>query len=138
MRRVITLPFLTAAHRLLLEWRSVHLGLELGFFEAIRQDTILPRVALDRPKPVFTGTEVKDPAPRPSVDSYDRAYPSPQNNPYRLFELWSLLRDQRYEDAFHHIPELSDLCLGIKQPWKKRIEPFRFQSDPVTGPKTAG
>ncbi len=138
VRRVITLPFLTVEHRLLLEWRSLHLGMELGFFEAVRNDTVLPRVALDRPKPVFTGTEVRDRARPRSMESFDLAYPSPQGNPYRLFELWSLLRDQRYEDAYRHIPELSDLCLGVTQPWKKRIEPLRIQSDPVTDPKTAG
>jgi len=138
VRRVITLPFLTVEHRLLLEWRSLHLGMELGFFEAIRHDTVLPRVALDRPKPVFTGTEVRDLAPPRSMESFDLAYPSPQGNPYRLFELWSLLRDQRYEEAYRHIPELSELCLGVTQPWRKKFEPIEIQSDPVTDPKTAG
>ena len=138
LKQVITRPFLSVGHSLLLEWRALHQGLKLGFFEEYRGGTSLPPVSLDQPKPALDGRRQKKTAR--NVFTGKQVIVSRQKEPsdYLLYELWSLLRDQRYMEAMRHIPKLSEFCLGIATDPNTKPGPLKFRYDHIDQRNDAG
>lgn len=137
-KQVITRPFLSVGHSLLLEWRALHQGLKLGFFEEYRASSSLPPVSLDQPKPVLEGRRQTKTAR--NVFTGNQVIVSRQKEPsdYLHYELWSLLRDQRYTEAMRYIPKLSDFCLGIATDPSAKPGPFKFRYDHINQRNDAG
>lgn len=138
---LFTGPFLTLEHRLLLEWRALHLGLKLPFLGKVRWNKPLPQIAIDQRAPTASDSRSEAALGPQSLDDYDLPESSPYHDHYRLFDLSGLLRDQQFDDVLRRIPELAKLCFDIAPPEIDIIDLLRseeFRYDPIELPKTAG
>ena len=143
IRAHILLGFLTLEHRLLLEWRALHLGLTLPFLEAVRWRKPLPLVSSSAFRP--TGLEIAalTPDAAATIDGEDQPDDSHGTGYDRLFLFSSRLRDRDFESVIYNIPALARLCYGIDQPDDDKMMLFKFydipvQYDPVELPRTSG
>lgn len=135
LRGIFRLPFLSVEHRLLLEWRALHQGADLRFFEPVRWRTKLPRISLKQSGPAYRAAQDRSRESKKPLINSDLPFPSSTRDEFYLHALSKLLRVRQFDEAIRRIPELAQLCLGIPEP---RHGPVKRRHDPVPLKKTTG
>lgn len=118
-----------------MEWRALHMGENLRFFEPVRSRTTLRRASLGRAAPTPPNGEEQPAHPKKLSTVIDTPFPSFIDDEFILNKLAKLLNNRRFDEAIRRIPELAELCLGIARPSLDN-PPLRY--DPVVLPKNAG
>jgi len=148
LRQTITLRFLSMEHRLVLEWRALHLGLDLRFFEPIRWRTSLPRATSEKLIPLNASHRTENESTSDTANGDEFAPPPTPHQQALLIRLTDQLRKGQYEKAMSHIPDLVELCPNVQTGPVKRLRlyptrgnddsPTRFIHDPIDPGRPAG
>lgn len=112
-----TIPVLSNADRLFLEWRALHAGLRLGFLDKVRPIASLPPVTLASGDHEQSTIQQVDVRTSRQVFGEDEAW---------LVEVSDHLRSKRFKPAMRKIDRLGWMCLGYRKPDQ---EPLKFPED---------
>lgn len=117
----LTVPILSNADRLFLEWRALHAGLRLGFLDKARPIASLPPITLaSTTQPAVRQADMRSVR---KVFGEDEAW---------LVEVSDHLRSKRFKPAMRKIERLGWICLGYRKPDREPLTfPENIRFDPV-------
>ncbi len=118
-----TVPVLSNADRLFLEWRALHAGLRLQFLDKVRPIASMPPVEFASADIAPPSIEQVDTRTAREVFGEDEAW---------LIEVSDYLRAKQFKRAMRKIDRLGWMCLGYRKPGRELLKlPKDIRFDPV-------